>query len=305
MTARNTRKCQRTSRSAGAEGTSVSFGEAVRPWAALGLPVDHLLRCHLYRETLGARAFSLVTPRPRDGLSVSTNRYHETWHLISAPHHVPTLRALVWAAAHDRHADTIYVLSGASLEPTPFDAAPSLPVVIACSDRVHLRKDDVRSLLGRLRRRRRPDGTVKLRSFGLRKVDAASADEQRERLDRERRSRRSELRVERMGGAIVFHGTAAALRYASITWQWLEQPLRPGDSAHEYVDRDWRRWPEGEVQVFADYERMLADARVEREQVIRNPGCVPPHALGEVICERRAARAERRQELERRRYDRR
>lgn len=257
------------------------------------------LRCHLYREVVGGRVFRLITPRPIDGLVVSTNRYHETWHIVSAPGHVRTIRRLVWAAAFDDHCETLFVVAGGTLAPTPFDGARSRPLVILCAERTHVRADDVRALLGRLRRRRKNDGTVKLQTPGLERMDALDG----EAIHRQLRaagvkgSRWSEPRVALLGGAIVLSGTAAALRYAANAWSHLERALSPGDSSHEYVDRRRTGWPEGEVQVFADYAAMLVDARIERARLLAAPGDVPRHEIDEVVCARRQARTARRTAL--------
>jgi hypothetical protein len=61
------------------------------------------------------------------------------------------------------------------------------------------------------------------------------------------------------------------------------------------MDRDRNRWPEGEIQVFADYQEMLVDARIEREAAARDAH-VPLHLLDELICERRDQRTRRRHE---------
>src|SRR5205809_6836966 len=83
------------------------------------------LRCHLYLEALGRGTFRLVVPRASDGLRLSTNYYHDTWHIVCGPGHAAILRKLFWAMAFDEHADTMLVLDGPNLELTPFDAAGS------------------------------------------------------------------------------------------------------------------------------------------------------------------------------------
>ncbi|NUO48404.1 MAG: hypothetical protein HOV80_06060 [Polyangiaceae bacterium] len=245
------------------------------------------LRFHLFRESLGPRVFRMIAPRVQDGLRISTNRFHHTWHVVCAPGHVRTLRRILWAAAFDNHPHTMFVLHGGTLEDTPFDAAPSRPVVIACTDHTHLRHDAIKELLRRIRRRKHPDGTVKLQVHGLARADALS-DGQHKLIVREKREHRRwpELRVELIGGAIAFLGPAAALRHASMNLDFLEQPLSRGRSNHHYLDRDRNRWPEGEVQVFADYREMLSDARIERQAAYRELPDMPSHQVDELICER-------------------
>jgi hypothetical protein len=251
-------------------------------------------RCHLYREEIGRREFRVIVPRPRDGLTISTNSYHDTWHVLSEPGHIPALRRLFWALAYDRHEGTLALLAGTTLAPTPFDAAPSRPVIIACSDRTHLRHDDVAAILKRLRSRRFPDCTVKLRTFGLRHIDEADSGASRRWFrEQDRGSRGRALRVDLMGGAIVFHGPSATLRVVAASLEGLEQPLPPGDMNYQYIGDDpRRRWPPpGEVQVFGDYRRMLTDARLARDHVEPLAQNACPMVRSERVCEERAQRS--------------
>lgn len=258
-------------------------------FGAVGKP----LRCHLYLRTLGQRVFRLLVPRARDGLRLSTNRYHDTWHVLCAPGHIRALRRLFWATAFDRHEHTMVVLSGPLLCPTPFDSIRSYPVIIACSDRAHLRNDDASRLLRGLRPHKPPECTVKLQTFGLDHVDSLGRDARREWHEREARDAadRGALRVDLVGGAILMQGSAAALRAEAASLLHLERALPPGDSNYDYVG-NWTktRGMPGEVQVFADYEIMLRDAKLARERLSREAAAVPPDTFNELVCEERARR---------------
>lgn len=230
---------------------------------------------------------------------MSTNWFHETWHIVTSPDRVRALRTLLWALATDRHPDTAIVLAGSALARTPFDAAPSKPVVLACADRAHLSADDVRRLLDAVRSTS-SDATVKLARSSL-----ARACERRDDLLRTLRwsSDDEDLKVTERGGAILFAGTSAILRRAALTLSILEKPLGPRDSDQEFLGPGWP--PPGEVQVFGDYRRMLQDALAARRAVLGDragvgPGPAPrarnanlplfasPQLWSEIISERRA-----------------
>lgn len=230
---------------------------------------------------------------------MSTNRFHETWHIVTSPDRVRALRTLLWALATDRHADTAVVLTGSSLARTPFDAAPSRPVVLACSDRAHLSGDDVRRLLDAVR------STSSYATVKLPRASLARAGERRDDLLRSLRwvSDDGDLRVTERGGAIFFAGTSAILRRVALTLSILEKPLGPRDSDQEFLGPGWP--PPGEVQVFGDYRRMLQDALAARRAVLGDragvgPGPAPrapdatvpllasPELWSEIVSERRA-----------------
>lgn len=253
------------------------------------------LRCHLRQIRVGKHTFQVLTPRPQDGLRFSTNYFHDTWHIVCSPGHVRALRRLFWATAFERHDNSLILLSGALLNPTPFDAAPSLPVILANSERTTLRHDDVALLLKLAAREHHPDGTVKLQTFGLDAIDALEREDRRRwfrEQSREAEARGwSDLKVEKIGGAIAFFGPPPLLRQvASI--KSLERPLSPGGSDQEFIGGDPRfRYFPGEIQVFGDYSAMLTDARLVRES---NPSPAPgesPLVHSEKLCQARALRS--------------
>jgi hypothetical protein len=257
------------------------------------------LRCHLQLETIGRQTFRVLMPRPADGLRVSTNRFHDTWHLLCAPGHVRALRRLFWAMAYARQPGTLVALTGPTLAPTPFDAARSLPVLIACSSLVRLGHDEVRELLHRLQKRR-SDGTVKLQTFGLEQVEALDPKAERQWFRAQHREAAEagweDLKVEQIGGAIAFHGPAPLLRTAAAALQRLERPLAPNDFNYTYVgEYNPEVGQSGEVQVFGDYKGMLTDARLVREGLLPALQGLPPELQVEELCEARARRTARRQ----------
>lgn len=221
--------------------------------------------------------------------------------MICAPHHVPVLRRLFWAIAFDEHADTLVLLAGPVLAPTPFDAAPSRPVIIARVDRTPLRNHHVAELLVRMRRRRAPDGTIKPRTFGMNAADAAeAAAPQASHSAWHKRHEHEEPRVDLVGGAIVFRGSSRALRQAALALRGLDEPLQDGKMGYQYVGESHDRpHAAGEVQVFGDYRSMLSDARHAREDVERRGADLSPRHLSDDVCAERAARSARR--IERRR----
>lgn len=257
--------------------------------------MSHPLRCHLHVETIGRTSFRVLTPRPQDGLRISTNRYHNTWHILCAPGHVSALRRLLWALAFERHEHTLVALTAPIVQPTPFDGAPSLPVIFANSDRVTLRHDEVRGLRQRLARGSPSQGTVKLQTFGLDPIDALDDAQRRDWFqERSRTEGWPDMRVELIGGAIVFYGPPTTLQSTAVWLRSLEHPLRDGDSNYSYIGESMNHLPPGEVQVFGDYTAMLTDARLVREQRGEPRPGETPEARSERLCKDRFWRSERR-----------
>lgn len=259
--------------------------------------LHHPLACHRWTVRLGARSLTALTPRPGDGLRLSTNYFHGTWHLVSEPHQVRALRRLLWALSFDGREGTVVVLDGDVLEATPFDAAPSRPVLLYDARRTSLDGDDVRALLRALRARRHPEGTVKLRTPGLERSDEESA---RPKVTGERYRPKREFGVGtvcQLGPAIVLRGDAVWLRMHAEMLGFLERPLRAGWSEHCYLG-DWsrERGMPGEVQVFGDYRAMLEDARAARAEHAEALRALSPSEREERLGALAAARGQRRRE---------
>ena len=120
-----------------------------------------------------------------------------------------------------------------------------------------------RALHARLPLRSRPGGTVRWHTPGL---DLALAD-----LDawwtgeagEKYRLGDADGRVERRGGLLALRATAAVLRAWAVMIAGLSSANRyRTDDAQFARDRhDWW-WPEGEVQIFADYRRRVGVSKI-------------------------------------------
>ena len=83
------------------------------------------LKTHSRTLDLDGLSYTILSPRPAAEARFATNRYHETWHVITDISGAQLLARLCWAMAFQRHARTITVIDQSFLLPNPFDADPS------------------------------------------------------------------------------------------------------------------------------------------------------------------------------------
>ncbi|WP_459546980.1 hypothetical protein [Nocardia sp. X0981] len=229
--------------------------------AATGEP----LKLHRRVLMLDGRVYTVVTLRPGTDFRFSTNRFHETWHVLSDWRGARVLARLLWGLSYQRRPGTLVLLDPAHLDPNPFDAAPADPIVLVPSDRTVFTRKAAAELRRKLPLRGRSAGTVRWQTFGL----AAESDKLREW--RERMSAgtyehmpapRGHGRVDRVGRLLVFAGSAQWLRSWAVSVAWLGEDA-PGGSDYVFLDEAGA----GEVQIFRQYRRMVGAARRARAEV--------------------------------------
>src|SRR5690242_21771901 len=79
---------------------------------------------------LDGRDHTVVTLRPGTDARFSTNRYHETWHILSDWHGARLLGRLLWGLAYTRTPDTVVVIDGAVLDTDPFEGNAADPILL-------------------------------------------------------------------------------------------------------------------------------------------------------------------------------
>ncbi|TQS19231.1 hypothetical protein [Microbispora sp. KK1-11] len=232
----------------------------------------------LHRRPLRAdgRGYSVITLRPGTPARFSTNRFHDTWHILSDLHGARLLGRLLWGLSFQRLPGTVVVIDRPHLDPNPFDAEPADPIVLVPA---HLTTLTARAIRRLRRAAAEPShGTVRWHTWGL--------DTE---LDRARRT--LDLRwpeweppvdthgaaIERTGGALVFRAPPSRLRLwavdvVTLGEQWYH------DMDYTYLHPVGRRGPcgsDGEVQIFRDYRLKVSAARTARREVLAG---LPPAA---------------------------
>lgn len=242
----------------------------------------------------------MIGLRPDTGARFSNNYFHETWHVLSDRHGARLFGRLLWGLAYQRRRDMFVVIDRPFIDPTPFEAAPARPIVLVPSWLGALRAGELRALGARLPLTDAPDGTVRWHTRGLDQVDDAADDEDYEEfLDRHFRSRDGALahaaRCGITGGMLWFapRSPTQAKQWAVAAYDLPVTPRFREDAAY----LDWP-WVNGEVQVFADYRRMVRSAGDARRRVLAahgEPADPDGHApeIWEVAAERRAAASHR------------
>ncbi|MEV4459331.1 hypothetical protein [Microbispora sp. NPDC049633] len=233
------------------------------------------LKLHRRPVRADGRDYNVITLRPGSRARFSTNRFHETWHILSDVHGARLLGRLLWGLSFQRLPGTVVVVDRPHLDPNPFDAEPADPIVLVPADLTTLKRQGVRELLRRLAARASSAGTVRWHTWGL---DAELA-RTRERVRECRELRRwpgweppaadRGAAVERIGGALVFRAPPARLRAWAVDVAMLGDDMRHGmDYVYLEASNSPLCWGDGEVQVFSDYRRRVAVAGISRREVL-------------------------------------
>jgi hypothetical protein len=252
-------------RFSGEKGLEVSLSGVARPHA--GERFGDRIRLHRHVLRLDGRSYTVITPRPATDVRFSTNRFHDTWHVLSDLRGARLLGRLLWGLAYQRAQRTLVFIGPPFLDPNPFDAEPADPIALVPAWLTSLSPLAARQL--RRRPLGMPAGTVRWQTPGL---DAALA------TDRYLRSLPLAQRpmpwyclgdyrhqIGRIGGVLVLAATAAELRSWAVWVSQLGTWLRAG---MEYTELGY---PDGEVQVFANYRQRVSAARAARREVLADP----------------------------------
>jgi hypothetical protein len=231
----------------------------------------------LHRRSLwcDGRLFTVITLRPDTDCRLSTNFYHDTWHILGDWRGARLLGRLLWGLAYQRRPGTLVLIDLPHIDPNPFDGRPGDPIVLVPSDLTALSTHAARALRRRLPLRGAPEGTVRWQTHGLDPVVA-------QRIPWYERPpgvtpapivppRTPRTRIDRIGGLLAFMAPAPDLRaYAPNVYEL-------GRYAHRGMDYTELESPDGEVQVFNDYRHRVSAARAARRE-LRAEGLDPAAA---------------------------
>jgi hypothetical protein len=245
-----------------------------RPRPTAAARTGDRLKLHRRRLRLDGREHTVITLRPGTDARFSTNRHHETWHVLSDWGGARLLGRLLWGLSYQRVPGTVVLIDRAFLAPEPFEAVASDPIALVPAQLTPWSDRAARDLRRRLPWRASPDGTVRWHTPGLDgAVAAARAYSALPLGERDRPwtppGRRPRRGVDRIGGMITFTGLPEALRETAVDVH------RLGDRAQRGMDYTEVDWPRGEVQVFHNYRRRVSAARVARRELGPAAGAEP------------------------------
>lgn len=233
-----------------------------RPATASSVTDGLKLHRHLVRA---GHVRTVITLRPGTHARFSTNRFHDTWHVLSDEHGARLLARLLWGLSYQARPGTIMLIDRRFLTPNPFDADPADPIVLVpgwCTP-----FDD--ETAGQLARRSAPpksDGTVRWRTFGL---DRTLEPEALRNWWHRDRYRKDKGRIDRRRGLLVLTpGTPEDSRAWALQAAGLDTSRYGSD--HTYLDR-WDHGYDGEIQIFRRFRPMVNVAGQARAQVLSRP----------------------------------
>jgi hypothetical protein len=223
------------------------------------------MKLHRRRMRLDGRDHTVITLRPGTAVRFSTNRYHETWHVLSDLHGARVLAHLLWGLSYQRVPGTLVLIDPSFLDPDPFDALPADPIALVPAGLTGFTERSGRELRRRLPLRQPHEGTVRWNTRGL----AAATAERHARWDRPRGLAPEPWmppaalreRMSRLGGVVTLTAAPAALRVTAARVAAL------GDQSLYGMDYCEIDYPEGEVQVFTNYRMRVSAARTARREL--------------------------------------
>jgi hypothetical protein len=125
------------------------------------------LKVHLRLLLLAGTTYRVVTLRPAIRVAFSTNYYHDTWHLVGDMDSSQLLARLLWGLSYQRRPDTLVLVHGPHLLPTPFEGERSDPFLLLPAHLTASDPDAFRMLKTRLAHLGLPHGTIRWHTFGL------------------------------------------------------------------------------------------------------------------------------------------
>ena len=229
---------------------------------------------HRRAVQLEGRSITVLSPRPSDRVRFATNRFHQTWHVLSDIGGGRYFGRLCWAMAYNRKPGTIVVINKPQLTSSPFDGDPSLPILIADRSSGVPKPAGLAALRKQLAKPVSPDGTVKLQTHGLDRYADGQRDFMEDRRNQQHFWKPANGWIKHSRGFIVLTAPPPVLRQWGYELTTLGDPLYSGQD-HRYLEFSRKQrveqfWPEGEVQVFAQFHRMVSEARQERRRLFPN-----------------------------------
>jgi hypothetical protein len=246
------------------------------------------MKLHRRPVRLDGREYTVITLRRGTRARWSTNRCHQTWHILSGQHGAQVLARLLWGLAFQRRPGTLVLIDRPFLDSNPFDAEPADPIVLIPAQLTNLTGRAARGLRRQLPLSTPPAGTVRWHTPGLDSAVAAgrarSQAIQRHEYNWSQQRWQPDpcehlVRVDRVGGLLALIAPPEQLRV------WAVHTARLGDWWHHGMDYteleasgEGPCREDGEVQIFRDYHQRVSAARVARREIRARLGRQPPPA---------------------------
>lgn len=255
------------------------------------------MKLHLRLLTVRARTYRLVTLRPHTEVAFSTNYFHETWHILSNQHGARLLGRLLWGLSFQRMPGTVVLIHGQHIQPTPFGAERSDPILLTLADESTTEKQSLASLRRRLPRLGAAQRTLRWHTFGLdlalERVSWQSPDRAVESHENDWMSHRDNRplwnaeQMFRRGGFVVYSAPPAIMRQRALTISQMD-PAHYGMDYYYLADSKLDHWADGEVQIFSDFNERRSAAAEARRAVLREGRTFDsPESLYAVVAARR------------------
>lgn len=226
------------------------------------------MKVHLRQVPIRGTRYRIVTLRPGMDVRFSTNFYHGTWHIISDGFGSEVLGRLMWGLAFQKLPNTLVVIAPPHLQPSPFDGAPSWPVVLTVQENCPLRARDMRELKARLDHL--PESqTIRWQTHGLARYEAPP-------VWKMGYSRREPFDDETLlsGGVICYRAKRELMKWqASVVAKMrpstdVELANRGQAETRDHYFITWDYGPSGEVQLFDDYRHKVKAAVAARARTV-------------------------------------
>ena len=255
------------------------------------------MKLHLRTIAVRNACYRLVTLRPHTEIAFSTNYYHDTWHIVSDSCGARLLARLMWGLAYQRQPGTVVVVLGEHVQPTPFDAERSAPILLALADRAEMDRRRLGALHRRLQRLGPPQCTLRWHTFGL---DHALEQLAQKQNDGARRYQDHDWlywndskplwnaeQMFRRGGFVCYCAPPAIMQVQALRIAQMD-PGAYGMDYHYLAHSNEGHGADGEVQIFRDYDERRSAAASARREVLPKAGIfADPHSLYDAIAARR------------------
>jgi hypothetical protein len=236
------------------------------------------MKLHRRVLRLDGRDHTVIGLRPGSTARFSTNRFHQTWHVLSDQHGARLLARLLWGLSYQARPDTVLLIDRPFLTPTPFDADPADPIMLIPGWNTMFGERATRDLKARLPLSTPSHGTVRWRTFGL---DQVLADLETWRRDSVWQPERGKM--ERRCGVVFLRPYSPE---EARRWAVQAATMDPNDRYGTDYDHfgSWDRNNEGEIQIFRDFGRRVSVARRARTDVLAGQNAPDdPESLREAV----------------------
>ncbi|MEZ4362716.1 MAG: hypothetical protein R3B48_21165 [Kofleriaceae bacterium] len=226
------------------------------------------LKVHLRVTSVGGVTYHIVSLRPSTVVRFSTNFFHQTWHVLTGRPGAAALARLLWGLSFQRTPNTLVMLDHPHVVPTPFEGDRGDPIALIPASLTRFDAAHLPALRRRLAAP--PTKTIRWHTFGL----PAAIDAPRPLWSWRPRPEHSLERMSRAGGVVCYTAPPTLLRETALHVHAVREfgPM----SYVPVANRDRSTWrPDGEFQIFSNFEEQVAAAIVARREVVD----VPPAAL--------------------------